>query len=169
MPPFGVWDPCGNPRPHRDRECKHVDGCWVIVCGSGVCRDLLYPTGNNSTEHYACDVDPHYAEVVVGGTHKTCRNNCCFGYEVVEGQGFTDVNECVLWGVSAACFVRLPRWFREDGKSHCRIEMCGVAPIGTQHLRMTLENYRMDVQYATHRTRATHSRMACWVHPRCRL
>ena len=25
-------------------------------------------------------------EVVVGGTHKICRNNCSFGYEVVEGE-----------------------------------------------------------------------------------
>ena len=36
----------------------------------------------------------------------------------------------------------------EDGKSHGRIEMRGVAPIRNRASRRTLENYRMDVQYA---------------------
>ena len=45
-----------------------------------------------------------YAEVAVGETCTTCRNNSSIGHEGVEGQGCRDVNECVLWRDDAACF-----------------------------------------------------------------
>ena len=129
--------------PH-DRDCVDVDECWENNCGAGVCRDLSNPT-SKSTEHCACDCGPGYAEVVVGGTHKTCRNNCSLGYEGVQGQGCKDVNECFRWGGNAASFPGA--WHNdvgaysctcpsgsvsvaEDCKPHCRSEVCGKAPIG---------------------------------------
>ena len=78
-----------------DRE---LDGGWEINCGAGVCRDLPHLSCHTLTEHYACDCDLGYAEVVVGGTHKTCPNNCSVANEVAEGESCKDVNECVLSG-----------------------------------------------------------------------
>ena len=66
----------------------------------------------------------------MGGTRKTYRNNCSFGFEGVEDQGCKAVTEGVLLG---ACrnddwrlLVRCPSGFvsvAEDGKQQCRIEM----------------------------------------------
>ena len=61
---------------------------------------FLVPTGNNPTTHHACGCALGYAEVLAGGTYKICRHNYSVGYEVVEGEGCKDVNECILWGVA---------------------------------------------------------------------
>ena len=127
-----------------DRKCEREDGCWESDGGSGVCRDLPTLTSNSSTVHHACDGDPGCAKVAVRGTHKTCSNRHSLGYEGVEGQGGMDVNECVLWlprhlsQRRGANLCACPCGFVsavEDGKSFCRIEMCGVAPIGNHVLK----------------------------------
>ena len=98
-PRFGVWHPCENPglQPNGwnfgDRENENVDGDCGSDCGAGVCGGFPNSIGNNSTEHRAHDGDPDYAEVVVGGTHKTCRGTCSFGNQTVEDQGCNDLNK----------------------------------------------------------------------------
>ena len=87
-----------TPTQRLDREWENVDGC-------SLCRYLPNPTSNNSTVDCACDGDLGSAEVVVGGTHKTCRNYCPLWYEGVEGHGGKDVNACVLWGDNEASFL----------------------------------------------------------------
>ena len=109
---------------------------------------LPNPTGNNFTEHYACDGDPGCAEVVAGGTHKTFRNNCSFGYEGFDGQVGEDVNERVLWVIMRRVSPG-PSGFAsevEDGKPHCRIEMCGVAPFGNHGLFLVWVSGAQDGQ-----------------------
>eukprot|EP00450_Noctiluca_scintillans_P001620 CAMPEP_0194485878 /NCGR_PEP_ID=MMETSP0253-20130528/6727_1 /TAXON_ID=2966 /ORGANISM="Noctiluca scintillans" /LENGTH=1972 /DNA_ID=CAMNT_0039325899 /DNA_START=10 /DNA_END=5925 /DNA_ORIENTATION=+ len=125
------------------RECVNVDDCLESDCGAGVCEDLVDPSGSNATEHYSCVCDAGYADTVVGGTHRTCLNNCSFGYEIVEGKGCEEINECLLYGGNAACSpgtchndigaysCTCPSGYESvevDGKPVCRIVVCGVAP-----------------------------------------
>ena len=64
-----------------------ADGRWRSNCGTGVCRNLRRVWQETiATEHFTGDCDPDFGEVVVGGTHKTCRNTCYFGCKVVEGE-----------------------------------------------------------------------------------
>ena len=113
---------------------------WRVTVVLGSARMLEVSTSDNSTEHHACCCDPGCGEVVVGETHKTCRNKLLLKV----GSRWQERQRVRSLGGDAACFpdichnddcrvlVRLPCGFVsavEDGKSHCRIEMYGVAPI----------------------------------------
>ena len=102
-PQVGVGDPRVNSwfQPNDwnpgDRENVIMDGCWERACGAAVCGDLPNPTSDNSAEHHARDGDLDYAVVAVGGTHKTCRDHCPFGWEEVGDQGCKEANKRVHW------------------------------------------------------------------------
>ena len=92
-PRFGMWDPCEQP---LRSSSVNVDGCWENNCGAGVCRDL--PIRQERIPHDACDCDPGYAEAVVGGPHKTCRNDFSFEYEGCQGEDLQGCQRVISLG-----------------------------------------------------------------------
>ena len=166
----------------RSKRSRAVDSnwsqrSWWSFNGPNVREGWKQPadapcqTSINSTEHYVCECVPGYAEVVTGGTPKTCHNN----WSVLQGCQRVVFSGAVTGHVSLAQSQRRGAYscacsggfvsVAENDNPLGRIGMCGVAPIVNRASRRTRVAVIVNHASWTCNREVAQSRMAGWMHP----